>query len=261
EYLGLDGEKMVQLFKKQSLGSRIHPSLNFPTPASESKIPSMFFALAFLVAGVVVIALWSSFDREERSEVTQVPPVSETRMAAQAPNIPSPQAAPVDSGTQSRQTPQSSQLAAPTEVERRSGDPSVTGLQSAQETQISSVEAENAPSDAQSAAQVEPEDDTDSQSQSAATTQQDQQGIILNVNENSWVEIRDMTGKAIVSRVLKAGDQYFVPDRPDLRMSLGNAVGVEIVVDGKTLPPLGRRGEVKRNIALDSASLKALAQP
>ncbi len=75
------------------------------------------------------------------------------------------------------------------------------------------------------------------------------------------LKIRDASGKAIVSRVLKAGDQYFVPDRPDLRMSLGNASGVQIVVDGKALPFLGARGEVKRNISLETKSLKSLADP
>ena len=86
-----------------------------------------------------------------------------------------------------------------------------------------------------------------------------QEGITLNVKESSWVEIKDESGKAIVSRMLKTGDQYFVPNRPDLKMSLGNAGGIEITMDGKVLPPLGKKGEVRRNISLDINVLKALA--
>ncbi len=87
-----------------------------------------------------------------------------------------------------------------------------------------------------------------------------QKGIILNVVENSWVQIQDASGKKLVSQVLKEGDQYFVPDRPDLTMSIGNAAGVEIVVSGMKIPPLGPRGQVRRNISLDMKALKALAQ-
>lgn len=81
-------------------------------------------------------------------------------------------------------------------------------------------------------------------------------GIILNVKENSWVEIVDGEGKPIVSRALKSGDQYFVPDRPDLKMSLGNAGGIEILIDGAAIPPIGKSGEIKRDIPLDSQALK-----
>jgi cytoskeleton protein RodZ len=89
------------------------------------------------------------------------------------------------------------------------------------------------------------------------TTVPAEPGIILNTKENSWVEITGADGKPIVSRVLKAGDQYFVPDRPDLKMSLGNAGGIEIMIDGETIAPLGKSGEIKRDIPLDSKALKA----
>jgi cytoskeleton protein RodZ len=81
-------------------------------------------------------------------------------------------------------------------------------------------------------------------------------GITLNILKNSWVEIRGKDGQSVVSRVLKAGDRYYVPDRPDLTISLGNAGGVELEVDGQKLRPLGAEGDVKRNVPLDAASLK-----
>lgn len=81
-------------------------------------------------------------------------------------------------------------------------------------------------------------------------------GIILNITQNSWVEIRDSAGKVILSQVLKEGDQYSVPDRPDLTMSLGNAGGVAIEVDGLAIEFLGKKGQVRRDIPLDAALLK-----
>src|SRR5690606_13898422 len=42
EYLGLDGGRIVQLFKAQSGESRKSPELHFPVAASESKVPNKF---------------------------------------------------------------------------------------------------------------------------------------------------------------------------------------------------------------------------
>lgn len=83
-------------------------------------------------------------------------------------------------------------------------------------------------------------------------------GIILNILSDSWVEIKDAQGKKIVSETLKAGDQYFVPNSPGLTMSLGNAGGVELVLDGAALKPLGKNGVTKRDIPLETAYLKTL---
>ncbi len=83
-----------------------------------------------------------------------------------------------------------------------------------------------------------------------------EKGIILAITQNTWVEIRDSTGQAIVSRVLQAGDKYFVPETPGLSMSLGNASGVEVEIDGRKLNTLGKSGEVKRGIELSTKSLK-----
>ena len=88
-----------------------------------------------------------------------------------------------------------------------------------------------------------------------------QKGIILNIRKNSWVEIRDRSGKRLISRVLKTGDQYFVPDRPDLSMSIGNASGVEVQIDGVVMRPLGKDAEVKRRIPLDADFLKLQYAP
>lgn len=83
----------------------------------------------------------------------------------------------------------------------------------------------------------------------------EQEGILINVIENSWVEIRDAQGNPIVSRVLQAGERYFVPDRPDLKMSIGNAAGLELFVNGQQIPALGGRGDMLKDIVLDAEEL------
>ena len=85
-----------------------------------------------------------------------------------------------------------------------------------------------------------------------------QSGIILKILGDSWVEIKDADGGVVVSRVLENGDEYFVPDSPGLSMSLGNAANVEILVNGRALMPLGKDGDVRRNIPLNTNYLKTL---
>lgn len=83
-------------------------------------------------------------------------------------------------------------------------------------------------------------------------------GLVLQIVRDSWVEIKDDAGKKIVSEKLKAGDQYLVPNNPGLTMTLGNAGGVEILIDGRALKPLGNEGEMRSDIPLDTSFLKSL---
>lgn len=61
EYLGLDGDKMVHLFKTQSVGSRVKPELSFPAPASESKVPNLYAVIGGMAGAIALISLWASF--------------------------------------------------------------------------------------------------------------------------------------------------------------------------------------------------------
>jgi cytoskeleton protein RodZ len=83
-------------------------------------------------------------------------------------------------------------------------------------------------------------------------------GIILRAKSETWLQIRDTQDKSVlVSRTLQAGEEFRVPDRPNLVMTTGNAGGLEITIDGETLPPLGRAGAVRRNVALEVEPLRA----
>jgi cytoskeletal protein RodZ len=86
EYLGLDGDKMVGLFKDQYAAFRKRPSLNFPTTMSESKLPSPFIIMGSLVAGILFIAFWSMFMLPSHSR-EQIPEVPEGFAQSSAPVI------------------------------------------------------------------------------------------------------------------------------------------------------------------------------
>ncbi len=203
EYLGLDADRMVSLFKEQSAGVvKEKPELHFPVAASESKLPALWVILFSLAASFAVIVVWSYMNIDNRSMVTEVPPVPP-------------------------------ELQAELDVEK------------VKEAEARIPYGPPAPTVAQMTTAVE--------------APKAEPGIILHITANSWVEIRDDTGKKIVSKVLKAGDQYFVPDSPNLKMSLGNAGGVEVMLDGEALPSLGSSGQIKRDIPLGRAALQTLS--
>lgn len=80
--------------------------------------------------------------------------------------------------------------------------------------------------------------------------------IEIRASADSWLQIRSDSGEVIVSRLMRTGDRYEVPNRADLKMLTGNAGGLEFRVDGELLAPLGRAGEVLRNVSLDPDLLK-----
>ena len=84
-------------------------------------------------------------------------------------------------------------------------------------------------------------------------------GTILSMIGDSWVEIKNSDGDILVSSILKKGDQYFLPDNPGFSMSLGNAANVEIILNGRPLKPLGKEGDVRRDIPLNTTYLRTLA--
>ena len=73
---------------------------------------------------------------------------------------------------------------------------------------------------------------------------------------DSWVEVRDVDGSLLLTRLLKTGDTYKVPNRTGLKMHTGNAGGLRIEVDGIPAPGIGPIGAVRRDVALDPDALK-----
>jgi cytoskeleton protein RodZ len=81
-----------------------------------------------------------------------------------------------------------------------------------------------------------------------------QSRVILVARQEAWVQVSSAT-QEVWTRVLRSGDRYLVPNDPTLTLSTGNAGGLDIMVDGKKVPPLGPVGVVRRGISLDPARL------
>ena len=75
--------------------------------------------------------------------------------------------------------------------------------------------------------------------------------VVVIARADSWVQVRGPSDELLLTRVMRAGDRYLVPDRGDLTMRTGNAGALEIEVDGVAIAPIGPVGAVLREVSLD----------
>ena len=77
-------------------------------------------------------------------------------------------------------------------------------------------------------------------------------GVVFHAVEPTYIEVRSLeTDEVLVGRLLRIGERYRPPDRRGLVLSVGNAGGLEITVDGIAIPRLGATGAVMRHIPID----------
>lgn len=82
------------------------------------------------------------------------------------------------------------------------------------------------------------------------------QVIELRAKSDSWIQVRD-GNELLLTRLLRAGEVYQVPDRSGLTLMTGNAGGLEVFVGGELMPALGDEGVVKRGVPLSPERLRA----
>lgn len=238
EYLGLDPERMVNLYKSQMTGHVSDPQLHFPAAASESRLPGKWTFTACAAMLVALISVWSlSPDSTNKTNVGTA-----TQIAANQPENTQTNLAQIEPASGSDEYIQDDSQIAPTENAQNSAA-------TATEQSSTSTEAEQA-----SPAETTPPAEAEAAATATATTTE--RSIKLSLLQNSWVEIRDGAGQTLVSRVLKAGEAYELKNRDDLVMSIGNAGGVEFILSGQNLGPLGKTGEVVRNFPINYPSLQ-----
>jgi cytoskeletal protein RodZ len=78
-----------------------------------------------------------------------------------------------------------------------------------------------------------------------------QSRIQIRATQDSWIQVRDGTGDLLMTRVLRPGDIYRVPDKAGLKMQTGNAGGLQVSVDGGQGTAMGTPGQVMRGVPLD----------
>ena len=372
EFLGLNGEKTVDAFKREVAGLKSQTQLHFLTPAPESKIPGGAVFLVCAIIAAIAYGTWyylsnkdasvsdlipglperlqnllgdgeetadpvpetPAVDEDPVSEDTAstpsvaeeftpeevesaealasetfdetVPPVDveetpEVAGITTAPLDPLPEATTTDPVEPATEAPAAAAPSTPEPVvpepaaaapEPDASVPEVEDLPESETAEVAEdlptapVEAPTAPVEPATEAESETEtlaaasDATEAEIPAAPEAEQppalvdgrqpqifgetnSDARIILRATQDCWIQVKDGDGALLLTRVLRNGDTYRVPNQSGLTLLTGNAGGLVVEVDGRALPSLGPVGAVRRNVPLDPDGLlsgTALAQ-
>lgn len=290
-YYGFNGDAFVTRFKEETEGRRREQDYVLPEPIEEARVPTAAIVIVAIVLAVVAYVAWYSLRPQEAENVGAVPEVPAHLAMAEEETLPAVMPAqpdlefqpePVVAAAAVPETGSPAAADANAEVPLAGEAPAVVteaetrpALQSAEmesaqtpaapaETPVDDAPAaaveevaaltppEPSAADAPSAPVVEEVVHTP-QSYGAANTDA---RIIITALEDSWIEIADAEGNRLMSRTLRAGDSYRVPNREGLVFVTGNAGGLKITVDGAPAPAIGDIGVVRKNVKLDPELLK-----
>ena len=68
----------------------------------------------------------------------------------------------------------------------------------------------------------------------------------LHASADSWVEVSDSDGRALVARLVKAGEQVELEGTAPLRLKIGNASATEVIFRGQ---PVALAPHTRNNLA------------
>ena len=277
EYLGLDSESFVERFKDEQSGLNSKTELVFPSPLSEGKAPSGAILIVAAVMAVAAYSGWVYFSDVDNRVVEVVPPLPQKvkEIAAETLTVGStadvgnkaveaetPSLAAVDNSLPELTVPKAS---VPGTGKVKVVVPSVNPGSTDKEPKIPVSSVLSAvPVMPQGA--VAPTSTPSGQDQSIIVEQREPKvfgadandsRIVLSALGPTWVEIRDTeNNEVLLTRVLYFGDRYRAPNRTGLVFMTGNAGDLRITVDGQSVPSIGPKGSVRRNVQLDPAALR-----
>jgi hypothetical protein len=83
--------------------------------------------------------------------------------------------------------------------------------------------------------------------------------LTLKAQQDCWVEAR-ADGQVVLNRVLSGGETATLEAHGQIVLSVGNAGGLAFRVNDRPGVPLGKSGEVKRNIVITRDNIPSLVQ-
>ncbi|GBQ36648.1 helix-turn-helix domain-containing protein [Komagataeibacter saccharivorans] len=237
-------EQLVQRFKTESRGAFTRRAeLSFPVPLPDRGLPTGVLLLCGIVILVGAYVGWYHFtgsqgiDHDIRAKLT-LPGLSSATTA-------SPQVASVLPPADEQPVPPPQPLA-PQEREALTGTPAAPPPAPAATPPVpleKMGEDRNALAQQAAAPQAPPP---------PAVTD----SVTLNASAATWVQVRRPGGPVLYDHVLQPGETWQSPQgQSGLELTVGNAGGLTLSAGGVTTQPLGRNGEVRRNIPLNPAAV------
>jgi cytoskeletal protein RodZ len=93
----------------------------------------------------------------------------------------------------------------------------------------------------------------------ASATTGDGLVLTMTAQQDCWVEVR-ADGETVINRVLAEGESQTLEAHGEIVLSVGNAGGLSIRVNDRPALPLGRSGEVRKNIVITRQNLPSLVE-
>lgn len=211
DYLGLDGANVVQMYKDEAEADiRKKNPYYVVEPQVEATVPSKKYLMLSLLAIIAVYIAWTAYNRLSDEEINAAP--TEEQIIVE-----------IESSTDAKDFPlKVEDFSTTNEVVEAA--PIVDVANSAVETsQVVVKEESYIPADTTTKEETPSKDETSSQNDN---------GLYIKAKKDTWIEVKN-SQKLYISKVLMAGESYKVPDDKDLKISVGKAEGVEILVDGK----------------------------
>jgi len=242
--LGLDPSEMVRRLRDAVAAGPRKTDLVFPEPVPERGFPAGVLVLAGAVVAIGAYVAWYNWAGTGNRTVDAVPPVpARLEPAARTgealrPATPTATPAPAPAGT----APAPSAPAAATPPGAAVIVPALP---------VPTPVPVQVPTPAPPVAAAPPAD---------------QPRITLRAKAEIWTQVRDTrANQTLISRNMRPGETFVVPNREGLLLSVGNAAVIDVLVDGQPSPVFGNTPGVRRDVPLVPDQLRprpaASAQP
>lgn len=245
-YLKINSAEVVNKFKTEhgAMKPPMH-ELYIPDPIRENRMPDPMIVGVTAFAAIVLLLLWtflSGGDDEAVDITSQIPPAPVTETAALSPFavVPSvvlpetaerPVASPVHETPPVIADAPVAALPAPSPVIVPSPKPPITPTKEV---------IEQAPPPPP---------------QEEIVIKSGKGRVVIRAKETSWIQVDNAQQQTLIKKLLKPGEQFFVPSEPGMTLVTTNAGGIEIMVDGVLAPSIGRKGEIVRGLSLEPSRL------
>ena len=244
DYLGLDSVQCVERFKAEIAGRDNEPAV--PAYASgyeESRLPHGWLIIGLVLLAVVVYGAYR-LAMSADSLLAPVEPVP-TRMmpkaAATAQAVPGTHSA----GAQLVPVGAPLQTAPPSTTPAPAGQTAVIPPPGANDGQVVPASPE---ATAQEQVASLPRGEVFGQQNAGSR-------VLLRVHAPTKVTVQDSDGTLYLSRTLKPGDAYLVPNRTGLMLTATNGGAVEVQLDGQSLGYVGAAGRSTQDMSLDPQAI------
>jgi len=269
EHLGLDSGEVIRQFKYQESDVDPRSQLDFPEPIPEASVPGGAIIFIGVVVAVLAYGAWFMNSSEDGFFKDLIAPLPDrfAKMAGEpktGKKAETKKAEPETAATEQTQptqpTPGETQGEAKPTEPAQEPPPAQSQPETAQQPKPAETPKPLTEPVTEPADEPKPEKiaETTPETPKPKPAAEQASRIIVRAKTNSWIQVRDDTAnELLLTRLLRAGDSYTVPGRSGLMLSTGNAGALEILVDGKAVPPIGTEGVVRRKILLDADKLKA----